>query len=292
MLEILLDILFRILRALIYVGAIGTLIYFLLPWIFRTFVSPKFNAAYIYNAKDFEEATEKEVPEQENHPKLEYNKENGLYSISFGQNRSLIEGIVQVFQDNWTYTNQKSLDKKGKSLILGNIVETIGEDNLGKYTAHDFTYRLEGQDNMINAIIYEYPDQNFLTFELKFPYGLANTSRGDFKHLITAFPCFLNDSPNNTIFTYRHAIFCPPERKLDATSSPVVFYDEELNCFLLSSLDGFLNNAISETKHHRIQCGFQGELQEIPENASQKFILLFGKGINHTFEQLGDLLRK
>jgi hypothetical protein len=72
----------------------------------------------------------------------------------------------------------------------------------------------------------------------------------------------------------------------------VVFYDDDLNCLVLSPLEGFLNTSISKGKNGRIDCGIQGEIKELPKEFSQKFILLLGKGINKSIERLGDLLLK
>ena len=76
------------------------------------------------------------------------------------------------------------------------------------------------------------------------------------------------------------------------SSAPVLFYDDDLNCFLIAPLDGFLHTTISEDKINRINCGIQGKIKEIPKDFSQKYIILFDKGINHSLERYGDILIK
>jgi len=49
---------------------------------------------------------------------------------------------------------------------------------------------------------------------------------------------------------------------------------------------------ISKDKNDRINCGIQGKIKELPREFSQKFILLFCKGINQSLEHLGDILLK
>jgi hypothetical protein len=233
-----------------------------------------------------------QLPEQLTAPKISINRENGLFSINFGENRNLIEGIVKICSNQQIFSNLKSLNSNSKGIILKRVDEAKGNDDLGGFKSTNITYELEGENKNVVTAIKVYPNQNFILFEIKLPDGLSNTSNGKYAELITNFPSFLNESPNQNIFTYRHAIFCPPDRKLDATCAPVVFYDDDLNCFVVSALDEFLNTATSQGKDGRINCGFQGELTEIPKDSIQKFVILFSKGINKSLEELGDLLRK
>jgi len=247
----------------------------------------------VYRSKDFKrKVKEKKLFQQNNKPEISIRKQSGIFDIDFGNNRKLIEGILKIRHNQQIYSNHQSLSKNFKRLLLKSDNESKGNDDLGGFKKKSFTFQLEGLDIEIIASIKEYPNHNFIIFELKFPNGLSDVATGKYKLLTTMFPSFLNESPNQKVFNYRHAIFCPPDRKLTATSSPVVFYDDELNCFIVSPLDGFLNTAIAKSEDGRINCGFQGEIKDIPENSSQKFVILFGKGINKPLEELGDLLRK
>jgi len=72
-----------------------TLVYLLLPWFFNLFVSPKFNATYLYNPKDFKKKAKPiQLPIQNNIGQLDFDKNQGTYSISFGDKRQLINGII------------------------------------------------------------------------------------------------------------------------------------------------------------------------------------------------------
>ncbi|MGV9200345.1 MAG: hypothetical protein ACOC4M_16180, partial [Promethearchaeia archaeon] len=292
--EILIEILFRVLRFFIYLAVVVVIIYLLLPWIFRKIVSPRLNATYKYDSKDFKNGkpvVEGEVIPQINKPQLKVNKKTGIYSISFGEVRNLLEGIVEIRNNNTDYSNQVSLGKNKKRLEVIHMEETKGSDKLGNFNQTKVTYALEGEEIEFITIFNAYPDKNYLTFELKFPNELNNTATGNFENLVTKFPSFLNKSPNTRVLTYRHTVFAYPTDNLKATSAPVVFYDDELNCFILSPLERFLNSTIAQ-EDGRINCGFQGEIQKIPEDFSQKYILMFDKGINEPMERLGDLLLK
>ena len=267
------------------------LIYLLLPWFFNVFISPKFNASYVYDSKDFKKKHRLEQPSnQENTFQIEFNDTFGTFIISFGDNRKLINGNLKIRNNLNEYCNFDYSKTHSKKLKFISKTQRNGNDKLGEYRIIGAQFRLEDEERYLSLSIKNYYKQNFIIFELLIPEGLKNTSSGEKSELITSFPSFINQSPNKNIFTYRNTKFCPPSRKLIITSAPVLFYDNKLNCIVLSPLDGFLTNVITEDKNHRINCGIQGEIKELSKNFTQKFILLLGKGINKSIENLGDIL--
>ncbi|MFX1304322.1 MAG: hypothetical protein ACFE9X_13285 [Promethearchaeota archaeon] len=289
------DIYLVILILLIIVSIILVLfiLYLLVPLIFDRFVSPKFNASYVYKSKDFKKKKVLEtLPDQDNTAQVDFNRNLGTYTISFGAKRELINGIIKIRHKFTDYINFNPSQNELKNLELFSINESHGDDNLGTFKSINIQYRLEDEERYLNTSIKQYYDQNFLIFELSIPIGLESTASGKYSELITSFPSFINKSPNTNIFTFRNTIFCPPSRTIDTTSAPVILYDEDLNCIIISPLDGFLNTVISEDKNKRISCGIQGGIKKLPQGFSQKFILLFSKGINQSMEHLGDILLK
>ncbi|MBD3211184.1 MAG: hypothetical protein GF311_01155 [Candidatus Lokiarchaeota archaeon] len=278
-----------ILWSIIAFALLCIFVYLLLPWIFKIFVSPYFNASYVYDSRDFEQK-EKILSEQINIPELSINPNNGIFRISFGNSRILSEGVIKLHSKGNYYSNLRRLSRKTKLLNLIKSSHKESDEVLGNFKETVLEYELTDQNVQIIASIKQYHNQNYIIFEIKFPDGLTDTATGKFEDLIVSFPSFFNKSPNTRIFTYREAIFCPPSRKLNATSAPVVLYDDELNCMVLCPLDGFLNATISEDKEGWINCGIQGEITSLPKNFSQKFILYFGKGINNPMEEVGNLL--
>ncbi len=267
------------------------IIYLLLPWIFNLFVSPKFNASYIFNSKDFKTKEKlKSLQNQEHTFQIDFESTLGTYLISFGTKKEFINGNIKIRHKSNEYCNCDTLKTHTKLLKLISTTEGDGNDKLGVFKTINARFRLEDEDRFVNISIKHYNQQNFILFEFLIPEGLENTSSGKNSELITSFPSFLNISTNIKIFTFRNTIFCPPSRKIGATSAPVLFYDDDLNCFVLSPLDGFLNTMISQDKNNRISCGIQGEIKELPKNFSQRFILLYSKGINKSLERLGDIL--
>ncbi|MFX1573563.1 MAG: hypothetical protein ACFFB0_12505 [Promethearchaeota archaeon] len=290
--DLLLGIIFLILRIILYIGIFFIIAYLLIPWIFKYFISPRFNASYVYNSKDFIQKSKLiECPKQNNIPQVDIDKNKGIYTISFGNKRELIKGIVKIKHKNKIYVNTEPA-RSERTLELLNINETNDIDKLGTFQSTDMHFRFENEEKFVDISIKQYFDGNFIVFELFIPEGLEITDKGNYSELITFFPSFLNESLNTNIFTFRNAIFCPPSRKIGVTSAPVLFYDDELNCYIISPLDGFLNTVISKSKGKRISCGIHGLIKGLPKGFSQKFILLFGKGINESMEKLGNILLK
>ncbi len=290
--DMFIDIIFWILIIILSIGIFCILAYLLIPWIFKHFISPKFNASYIYNPKDFEQKRRSvELPEQNNIPQVDIDKNYGRYTISFGNKRNLIRGIIKIRQKTKEYVSCEPTQQE-KSLELLTINETNGTDKLGTFQAINMQYRFEDEERYANASIKQYLNKNFIVFELSIPNGIEISEKGSYSKLITSFPSFINASLNTKIFTFRNTIFCPPSRTIGATSAPVLFYDDDLNSFLISPLDNFLHAAISENSNKRLSCGIQGGIKALPKEFSQKFILYFDKGINQSMERLGNILLK
>lgn len=284
--ELLIDILFWLLRTAIYISLIAIVIYLLLPWIFRKFVAPHFNAAYKYNPNNFKK--ESIITEQENIPSIEINNDNGMFRISFGKARNIVDGTMWIRHKGKVFSNKKQLSKGTEELSLNSFQQEKGEDKLGSFDNTIMSFRLESEAVLVTARIKQY--ENFFIFDLEATDGLTETATAKYENLIMGFPSFYNESLNTKILTYGQNVFCPPSREFKATSAPVVFYDNHLNCFILCPLNKFINAASSKDKNGRINCGIQGEIKEIPKGFSQKYILFFGKGIRNSLEKVGEIL--
>ncbi|MFX0183662.1 MAG: hypothetical protein ACFE95_11320 [Candidatus Hodarchaeota archaeon] len=246
------------------------------------------DASYKYNENDFLRV-KSPLSSQNLFPKLIIDKEQGEYSISFGSDRILNEGLVRIhFQEDWYSSIPRG---KEKPLILLNIDESRATDNLGLSRVTRLIWKLNNNIK-IHTVFREYDKSPFIIFELFFPKKMTEISTGKFNNPIMIFPSFLNLSPNNRVFTFRNDLFAPPTPKLSKpTSSPVMFYDDDLNSFIISPLKHFLLCLIGN-KENRIECGLEGEIESIPENFSLWFICYFGKGINSSFFEWGNLLLK
>ncbi|MBD3229597.1 MAG: hypothetical protein GF329_15560 [Candidatus Lokiarchaeota archaeon] len=264
------------------------MIYILLPNI-MDFIFKNHTATYIRNKSDFKEK-QKDLPKEVNDPKLEVNMETGKYSISFGEGRNLTNGLVRIYIENDWYSSFP-VKNKGK-LNLESSEKKEFSDHLGNGTVIELTWKIK-DSKILKTLFYEYDKQPFIIFEQKFLKEIK-TGTGDFDTPITQFPSFKNDSPNRNIFTFKNGIFSPPTSKFKATSAPVMHYDDQLQSYIISSMNNFLVNIINKDiiEEEFIVCGLEGEIETIPKNYSQKYILYFGNGINSTFKEWGDVLLK
>lgn len=269
------------------------LIYLLLPWIFRVFVSPKFNASYVYKKKDFKHV-KKDIFEDSRYfsVNIKINHENGIFNIQFGKNDLLKNGSIKLRYDDKVVSNLSKNNQMKPELQLISIEKFEEKDFLGEHELFTLKFTLKNHDSPIIANIKYYFNENFLTFKITIPFEIKNENKKEISNLLVSFPTFENFSTCTKILTFRHVIFCPPAKNFKFTSSPVTFYDDRLNCFIISPLKDFLNLGFAKDKNGVIYCGVQGEIESLPVDYDQEFIMIFEKGINKAFEKLGEILLK
>ena len=154
-----------------------TVAYLLLPWIFKIFISPRFNATYVYKSKDFGKKKDlKPLPFQYKVGQVHFDELHDVYSISFGNRRELINGIIKIRHDFNEYSNEIPSKNQSKLLKLIYSNKSDGSDKLGIFKSVKIQYQLENQEKTINISIKQYNDQDFITFELLIPDVLSNPS--------------------------------------------------------------------------------------------------------------------
>ncbi|NHJ02459.1 MAG: hypothetical protein EAX86_10015 [Candidatus Heimdallarchaeota archaeon] len=276
-------ILIVLLTSIITLGIISIIGYFLAPF----FLEQRAKADdATYNSLLEDEAEGNQVISIQEKPMLTINPITGIYSIDFGENRALSEGLVKIRYKRNTYSSHPKIGEK--ALQLSNIEDSMQEDILGEYKATKLTWMIENK--VIQTVFKEYTKNSFILFEQQFLEEFNEVSTGNFYDLSCIFPCFENRSPNRKIFTFRNDLFAPPTDKLEKpTTGPVMLYDNDLNTIILSSLNNFLLGVIKE-KEGFIEFGIEGKITTIPKFFSNKSILVFGKGINNSFFQWGDIL--
>lgn len=311
------SILLEILEVIIAILVIIGLVWLLLPYIFHFFVSPNMNATYTYSKKDFEEdgitPIKKKLSTQNNEYVFEWDTESGKYSVEFGEGRKLTDGLLKVrYNNNWYST---SPTRKEKKLIFRADVESSEkpknfQDIEGdfyritiEWTLEQTPIRLKTHINMYKkaSITVKEPDLpagsdtienvNCIFFQIEFPDGLEGCTTEKFDDPIFMFPCFENQSPNKRMLSYKNTIFSPPGKKIATTTAPRVFFDDDLNTFLISAMDEYVIH-LSKVDGNKITCGLEGEIEVVEPGFSSNYLLLFGSGINDTLEIMGDIQRK
>ncbi|MHA1378450.1 MAG: hypothetical protein ACTSRG_08715 [Candidatus Helarchaeota archaeon] len=180
--------------------------------------------------------------------------------------------------------------RKGSTVNIKRVFGIKGNDDLGGFRKFSLIWEFANTDLSFNTNFYQYPGKNFIIFEQEFPQEIKDTSVDDFNIPINFFPCYKNESPNTHIFSFKNSIFSPPIKKLKHTSAPVMFYDDDLNAYIISTMNNFLIGMITKTEN--VNCGIVGEVESIPRDFKFRYLMYFEKGINDTFESWGDLLLK
>jgi len=253
-------------------------------------ISGKFEASYKYDSKDFKKKNPLPAQESTNFS-YHFYFQSGYYEITFGEERKIANGIVKMTLDGITYSSKPV--KNEKTLKMKDNFKMEREDLFGNFLQYSVSWDLEGRDYYFMTNFNLYPDKGFIIFEQHFPEQIKNRIPGKYTTPTTQFPCFENESLNKRIFTFRRGLFYPPSRKIGTTMAPVLFFDDDANTFMLCPMNNYLVSVIHQDKKSKaISCGLNGEIGTIPENYSQRYLLYFGKGINNTFKEVGDMLLK
>lgn len=313
------EIFYDILKLVVEILIIAGLVWLLLPYIFRIFVAPNFDGSYRYKKEDFEKdgitPKKENLTPQNNVVLLEIDKKTYQYRIKFGENRTLNNGKIKIhYNKNW-YSNlptdgEKSLVFKEELNRELPVQKAFLKNGLkAECRVYSVLWQLEGADIKIitnfmvftngqiemqdpdlskkNEII---PNLNFIVFELEFPDGLDKCATGILNNQMVHYPCLENESPNKRFLTFINGIFSPPSNKAITTNGPRIFFDLDFNTFLISPLDNFMPH-FNTYSNSVLSAGLEGEIEQIPKGSSSAYILLFDKGLNQTFEKMGDILR-
>lgn len=305
-----------IVACLVGVVILFEIVWIFVPFFFHLFGSPKLDGSYQYSKNDFlpDGKTPKRIPLSGQDNRFAFELDEGIpeYKIRFGDNRRLVTGKIRLMANGVWYS---TIPENGEKRILFNRMTKTTERNIdfqgmeGDFKRISVEWTLEGEyipvithfdlyrDCTIRAFE---PDLsckeevvrnlNFILFSVVFPSGLHNCSTGAFDTLSVNFPCFTNESPNQRMLTFKDSLMAPPSRDVAVTSGPRLFFDEDFNTFLICSADEFMIHRSSVRDNH-IACGLNGEIENIEPNYTSRYMLIFDRGINRSFERFGDLLR-
>nr|MDO8110843.1 hypothetical protein [Candidatus Sigynarchaeota archaeon] len=163
---------------------------------------------------------------------------------------------------------------------LGKILETTIEWTLG-----------DSEKIVIGKIMQGVIDP-FIHFKLILPWEQDSGAQG-FNTPKIEYPWFVNDSANEHVLCWANKKFAPPRKDFNFAAAPVVMYDDELNAFMISTLDHFFVTGIKKHKQQgAMSCGLAGTVEKTPAGFSLESIICFGKGINKIIEDWGVLFRR
>jgi len=113
---------------------------------------------------------------------------------------------------------------------------------------------------------------------------------GDYFKAIAALPAIRPPSSLNRVLTYKVEPFSPPTHEPEATTGPVVLYNDSFDVTVISPLDNFMA-AMQTPVDGEWHCGFGGLIEKIPAGTVHRVLVVSGKGIRDTFLKWGDFVR-
>ncbi|MHA1620188.1 MAG: hypothetical protein ACTSVZ_13000, partial [Promethearchaeota archaeon] len=232
---------------------------------------------------------------------LKLDKENHTYSVHFGDGRAFTRGIVRIYYKEKYYSSFPQEDNQ----ILDFVSEALTSPthSLGKCEKTTWTWQIPQTKLQFATSFLYFQDRDYVIFESNFDTDpIDDLATGEFEKPSFVFPSFINQSPNRRIITFKNSKFAASQRIFRFALAPVIFFDDQKNTILLSSLDHHLTNGIAKTplkeseteskNDYRVECGFNGEVISVPRSHSHQFLFIVHQGINATFNYWGDLLRK
>lgn len=105
------------------------------------------------------------------------------------------------------------------------------------------------------------------------------------------FPSLTNLPENLHVFSYQQKTFAPPQFRATDCSTPWLLFDDSTNAMVISPASHFMVASMNGDGHQEMASGLNGELRRLPAGFSQDTILVFGKGINHTWDLWGKSLQ-
>ncbi|HUZ07470.1 MAG TPA: hypothetical protein VMV89_08270, partial [Candidatus Paceibacterota bacterium] len=104
------------------------------------------------------------------------------------------------------------------------------------------------------------------------------------------FPSFTNLPGHLHIFSYQQRTFAPPKFAASDCSTPWLLFDEADDALVISPASHFMVASMSGDGLKQIAGGLNKNLRNLPAGFSQQTILVFGKGINRTWDLWGKSL--
>jgi hypothetical protein len=282
------------------------LVWLLLPYYFRFSYAKHYDGSYEPKADIYDVDSRDVKTPQINHPTVIIDPKTGGFSINFGEGRSFNNGRFIYAEGRSIYSNvPQRPNETCLSPFSSNECEI--ETPLGLATEYTFSYQIPSSRIEFTTQIQVIKDHDSVLFSLRYNQAVVRSpansdvdTENAFKSSLNPiFPIFTNESPNRRIFSFRDSVFCSPVRDFSLTHGPVVLFDDECNCILLSSLTNFFTSGWEKYPleiDHQIQTfgfGIHRSVLNIPEQPiTHQCIFVFDHGINSVFDTWSSLFRQ
>ncbi|HVU34824.1 MAG TPA: hypothetical protein VHE61_15430 [Opitutaceae bacterium] len=162
------------------------------------------------------------------------------------------------------------------------VARENGTDRLGNYTE----LRLQlASPPASSAAIRVYRGRPAVLFLLK-------TGAPSGSGLPLTFPEFTGVPSGLHRFSYRDAVFSPPSFKAESNGTPWLLFDDRAQAAIVSPADHFMIARLSGDGRSRIASGLNPGVRDLPAGFTQATLLVFGQGINATWDAWGRALQE
>jgi hypothetical protein len=164
---------------------------------------------------------------------------------------------------------------------LKNVAAIQGRDAIGIYQQLAFEWQ-DGQTPMSGQIrVYK-----------EKPLALFSQTCGAATEVPPpAFPDFKVLPDKLHIFSYGHHEFAPPRFTATEISTPWLLFDDHANALVISPASHFLVASMRGDGRTEVASGFNPALRNLPADFTQQTLVVFGQGINRTWDLWGRALR-
>ncbi len=157
------------------------------------------------------------------------------------------------------------------------LLATSGTDKLGAWQELSFGYTASSVAR--TSSIRAYQDRPLVLFSTRYAADAPNSN---------PFPV-VSSYPRLHHISFTGEFAWPAFGGLDSTS-PWAFFDDASNAFILSAADNFMTSEMSLQSDQSIPAGISPKIGTLPAGFTHKVALVFGSGINSTFEAWGQAL--
>jgi hypothetical protein len=178
--------------------------------------------------------------------------------------------VIRVSEPGWTFAGDLHQP-------LADLSMNSGADSQGAYQEIAFNY--------FDAVVREgrirvYLGSPVVLFTGKYLGASANAA---------PFPALTSYPQGLYHFSY-NGLFAPPAFGYLGAEGPWLFFDSELNAFILSAASNFMTATTSLGAGQEIRSGIKSDISVLPEGFTHQTVLVVEKGINRAFERWGRVI--
>lgn len=196
---------------------------------------------------------------------------SGGLSVSVHKNSQY---AVQSQSPAWTWTGTVNGNIK-------NITSGTGADDLGKYQQISFSWEA-GPMHMTGSMRL-YDDRPVVL--------CAETCAQAADKPPCAFPAFTKLPAKLHVFSYNQKNFAPPQFAANECSTPWLMFDDQLNSVIISPASHLMVASMLGDGRQLVASGMNTNLTGVPAGFTQQTLMVFGAGINRTWDQWGKAMR-